>query len=1098
MKGETRITLMIVMITVSSLFPGLWAGQADGAGFRVGARLEDAHWSFLGENAGDYSGYAVASASDVNGDGFCDLLISAPYNSEVGAYAGEVYLILGKVKGFQLDEDLGQASASFRGESTSDMAGLSIGGGGDVNGDGFCDLVIGAPFHDGNGVDSGAVYLVLGKSSGWALDVNLSQADASFLGEDSDDYAGYSVDIAGDVDRDGYDDIIIGAYNDEGGGGGAGKVYLVFGRASGWSARMNLSSCAGSSFLGEAFGDGLGICVSKAGDVNWDGFGDVLISAPWNSEAGISTGQVYIVMGASTGWTNNGSISGADASFFGEGAYEDFGMVVTGGGDVDGDGFADIAISAPSNSESATGAGQVYLVLGRESPWEMDMSISGADASFLGSAMGDGAGYAISIDGDLDGDGLDDIMIGAPSYDDGSSTDAGHSCVVLGREEGWSRDRSLSNSDSSFIGEMIGDLAGSSVEIAEDLNGDGCDDAVVGACPRTENQPYEGQTYVVFYESMPSPPEPIKVGLSTDGASIGISWLKPGYWRDIAGYRIYRSMSGSDPLSIGEVGPSSTSFFDVNVGIGATYWYYISTIDVTGRESRLSPGIMVKNDMDCDGDNVGDPSDWDDDGDSVPDESDAFPRNANESIDSDCDGTGNNLDMDDDNDGAPDLIDPWPLSDVNEMGKTIDLILEDLKVANYTSLNETLGRVLEQLALARQGIGGLTDDILESEGNITDAIADAKTRVISSIEGMNASVLGLLVGTMERISDIMDGMNRSVKGMLQGIWDSMNSSFLLLDQDVQAAFEDTYYRLQLDLLYMERSLRELDENMWEDMNMSLIALDGDIDEVSRSISENISIRFDQLELYIEIANFTLHNHLTLVEAQLTSMRSELTAILYGVLDALGSARENASADREEVLRAVGRTEEMLRTINETKVPQMEGMIDELAEYLRAVNDSEVKRHYEDMMQFKGYCGAMNDSLNEEFDGIRTELAMLSVLDDIRSDVVSLGGMVKEVEADQEDSSDMVSTTSIMLLAALVMLFIQTVLILLLVVRFDKLLTPASNPPPAEGPEMADVPVEPEAPDMPEDVEELEDIEDLDDVEDEVPPSPPPRKRRARS
>ncbi len=172
--------------------------------------LSTANASFWGENPGDWTGISVSNAGDVNGDGYDDILIGTHRNGDGGGGAGQTYLILGKSTGWSMDTNLSNADASFWGEDWGDRAGYSVSGAGDVNGDGYDDFLIGAYGDDDGGSLAGQTYLILGKSTGWSMDTNLSTADASFWGEDSDDRAGWSVSNAGDVNGDGYDDILIG------------------------------------------------------------------------------------------------------------------------------------------------------------------------------------------------------------------------------------------------------------------------------------------------------------------------------------------------------------------------------------------------------------------------------------------------------------------------------------------------------------------------------------------------------------------------------------------------------------------------------------------------------------------------------------------------------------------------------------------------------------------------------------------------------------------------------------------------------------------------------------------------------------------------
>ncbi|MFW9995952.1 MAG: integrin alpha, partial [Candidatus Odinarchaeota archaeon] len=319
--------------------------------------LSNANASFIGEafsgtNMADLSGYSVAGAGDVNNDGYDDILIGAPAscNGEIDLQgAGQTFLILGRpTTDWQMDLDLSAANASFIGEDRSDNSGHSVAGAGDVNNDGFDDILIGAPGDDDGGNNAGQTYLILGRpTANWQMDLDLSAASASFIGEGSDpilgDHSGSSVAGAGDVNNDGYDDILIGAsYNNES-GTLAGQTYLILGRpTANWQMDLDLSA-ADASFIGELGGDHSGGSVAGAGDVNNDGYDDILIAAPGSG----AVGQTYLILGRPTAnWQMDLDLSAASASFIGEYLGDCSGYSVAGAGDVNKDGYDDILIGA--------------------------------------------------------------------------------------------------------------------------------------------------------------------------------------------------------------------------------------------------------------------------------------------------------------------------------------------------------------------------------------------------------------------------------------------------------------------------------------------------------------------------------------------------------------------------------------------------------------------------------------------------------------------------------------------------------------------------------------------------------------------------------
>jgi subtilisin family serine protease len=417
---------------------GVDAGQSylilgKASGWSADTPLSQADASFIGETQFDYSGYSVAAAGDVNGDGYDDILIGAYGNDAAGSSAGKTYLIFGKAAGWAMDTPLSQSDASFIGETQSSYSGYSVAPAGDVNGDGFDDILIGAYVNNEGGDSSGQTYLIFGKATGWANNMPLSMADASFIGENSNDFSGFSVAPAGDVNGDGLDDILIGAYGNAAAGISAGKTYLIFGRTTGWGMDTPLS-LADASFIGEMQYDYSGYSVSTAGDVNGDGFDDVLIGAYGNDGNGYFSGQSYIIFGKETGWANNMPLSMADASFIGEQYYDYSGSSVSSAGDVNGDGFDDILIGAKYNSLSSVRAGQTYIIYGKSTGLAMDTPLSEADASFVGEASEDSSGWSVASAGDVNSDCFDDILIGAPYNGESIQyvNDAGQSYLILG------------------------------------------------------------------------------------------------------------------------------------------------------------------------------------------------------------------------------------------------------------------------------------------------------------------------------------------------------------------------------------------------------------------------------------------------------------------------------------------------------------------------------------------------------------------------------------------------------------------------------------------------------------------------------------------
>ena len=371
--------------------------------------LDSVSTSYIGESEGDWFGFdTLHTGGDLNGDGLFDVVVGAMLSDRAFEDAGAVFVVFGRSTGWMKDTPATAADVVFTGEAAFDWAGRMISAG-DLDGDGIDDLVAGACAYGGS---RGKVYVVLGRTSGWPTIAGLEQADATMVGEHSDDWA-FRVDAGRDANGDGLEDLLVGAIGNNDGGDDAGKVYFVPGTPSIVSYSEVVLGLAPGSFVGEEPGDDAGISVALAEDLNGDTLDDILIGARGNDENGYYSGQAYVVFGRQAGWTQNFDLSAADASFLGESDWDLAGNAVDGAGDVDGDGLGDIIIGAYGNSEAFTGAGQIYAVLGRTLGWGQDSLLSSADGSFFGTEAGENAGLTLAGAGDLDGDGLADILVGA-------------------------------------------------------------------------------------------------------------------------------------------------------------------------------------------------------------------------------------------------------------------------------------------------------------------------------------------------------------------------------------------------------------------------------------------------------------------------------------------------------------------------------------------------------------------------------------------------------------------------------------------------------------------------------------------------------------
>jgi hypothetical protein len=222
---------------------------------------------------------------------------------------------------FDLSSLSGTNGFKISGVAAYDRSGSQVSDAGDINGDGFDDVIIGAKYAAPNGRWSGASYVVFGKASGFTPNLNLATLDGSngfkLSGVAAYDRSGYSLSATGDVNGDGFDDLIIGASDADPNGNDSGASYLVFGHASGFAANLNLSMLNGINgfkISGVGAGDHSGASVSGAGDINGDGFNDLIIGAFGADPNGSIFGAAYVVFGKASGFPENLNLSTLDGS----------------------------------------------------------------------------------------------------------------------------------------------------------------------------------------------------------------------------------------------------------------------------------------------------------------------------------------------------------------------------------------------------------------------------------------------------------------------------------------------------------------------------------------------------------------------------------------------------------------------------------------------------------------------------------------------------------------------------------------------------------------------------------------------------------------